>query len=65
MPLNKTLLERFEHFVSIRQVQSEKPVHANGFLAFIPWTFQDVDTLLTRIRPNPALPYYNEKGDIC
>ena len=24
--------------------------HAKGFLAFIPWTFQDVDTLLAKIR---------------
>lgn len=46
----ETLLERFEHLVSIREVQSEKPAHANGFLAFIPWTFQDVDTLLAKIR---------------
>lgn len=46
----ETLLERFEHLVDIRQVQSEKPTHANGFLAFIPWTFQDVDTLLVKIR---------------
>ncbi|MEY4380741.1 MAG: hypothetical protein RJA92_121, partial [Bacteroidota bacterium] len=30
--------------------QSMKPENAKGFLAFIPWTFQDVDTLLTRIR---------------
>ena len=34
----------------IREVQSRKPADAKGFLAFIPWTFQDVDTLLTRIR---------------
>lgn len=46
----ETLQERFEHFVKIREVQSRKPADANGFLAFIPWTFQDVDTLLTRIR---------------
>ena len=46
----ETLQERFEHFVSIRQVQSEKPEQSNGFLAFIPWTFQDVGTLLNRIR---------------
>jgi cyclic dehypoxanthinyl futalosine synthase len=46
----ETLRERFEHLVKIREVQSRKPEHANGFLAFIPWTFQDVDTLLTRIR---------------
>lgn len=46
----ETVLERFEHLVSIRQVQSEKPEDAAGFTAFIPWTFQDVDTLLTKIR---------------
>ncbi len=46
----ETLQERFEHFVSIRQVQSEKPEQSNGFLAFIPWTFQDLGTLLNRIR---------------
>ena len=46
----ETIEERFEHLVKIREVQSRKPEHAKGFLAFIPWTFQDVDTLLTRIR---------------
>ena len=46
----ETITERFEHLVKIREVQSRKPEHAKGFLAFIPWTFQDVDTLLTRIR---------------
>ena len=46
----ETLRERFEHLVKIREVQAKKPVNAKGFLAFIPWTFQDVDTLLTRIR---------------
>ncbi|MBX3239106.1 MAG: dehypoxanthine futalosine cyclase [Chitinophagaceae bacterium] len=46
----ETLQERFEHLLKIREVQSRKPAGANGFLAFIPWTFQDVDTLLTRIR---------------
>lgn len=46
----ETLQERFEHLVKIREVQSRKPAHAKGFLAFIPWTFQDADTLLTRIR---------------
>ena len=46
----ETLEERFEHLVKIREVQSRKPAEAKGFLAFIPWTFQDVDTLLTRIR---------------
>jgi cyclic dehypoxanthinyl futalosine synthase len=46
----ETLDERFEHLVKIREVQAKKPQGAKGFLAFIPWTFQDVDTLLTRIR---------------
>lgn len=46
----ETIRERFEHLVKIREVQAKKPEGANGFLAFIPWTFQDVDTLLTRIR---------------
>ncbi len=46
----ETLRERFEHLVKIREVQAKKPEHAKGFLAFIAWTFQDVDTLLTRIR---------------
>ncbi len=46
----ETLEERFEHLVKIREVQNRKPADAKGFLAFIPWTFQDVDTLLTRIR---------------
>ncbi len=46
----ETLEERFQHLVDIRQVQSEKPDHVNGFLAFIPWTFQDVDTILAKIK---------------
>ncbi|MFN8244672.1 MAG: cyclic dehypoxanthinyl futalosine synthase [Ferruginibacter sp.] len=46
----ETLRERFEHLVKLREVQSRKPEGAKGFLAFIPWTFQDVDTLLARIR---------------
>jgi cyclic dehypoxanthinyl futalosine synthase len=46
----ETLEERFEHLVKLREVQAKKPADAKGFLAFIPWTFQDVDTLLTKIR---------------
>jgi cyclic dehypoxanthinyl futalosine synthase len=46
----ETIEERFEHLIKIREVQSRKPANANGFLAFIPWTFQDVDTLLAKIR---------------
>ncbi|TAD84952.1 MAG: dehypoxanthine futalosine cyclase [Bacteroidetes bacterium] len=46
----ETLRERFEHLARLREVQGKKPDGAKGFIAFIPWTFQDVDTLLTRIR---------------
>ena len=46
----ETIEERFQHFAKIREVQSRKPENARGFLAFIPWTFQDVDTLLAKIR---------------
>lgn len=44
----ETIYERFEHLVWIRDVQSEKPKGAKGFLAFIPWPFQDDGTLLKR-----------------
>jgi len=46
----ETIRERFEHLVKIREVQAKKPEGAKGFIAFIPWTFQDVDTLLAKIR---------------
>ena len=46
----ETIEERFEHLVKLREVQAKKPADAKGFIAFIPWTFQDVDTLLQRIR---------------
>jgi len=46
----ETIEERFEHLVWIREVQSEKPAEAKGFLAFIPWPFQDDGTLLKRLR---------------
>ncbi len=46
----ETIYERFEHLVWLREVQSEKPKDANGFLAFIPWPFQDDGTLLKRLK---------------
>jgi cyclic dehypoxanthinyl futalosine synthase len=46
----ETNLERFEHLVAMRQVQSEKPVDSKGFIAFIPWPFQDEDTILKKIK---------------
>ena len=46
----ETPLERFEHLVKIRQVQSEKPKNSNGFIAFIAWPFQDDGTLLKQVK---------------
>ncbi len=46
----ETIEERFEHLVLLREVQSEKPKGAKGFLAFIPWPFQDDGTLLKRVK---------------
>src|SRR5690606_482984 len=46
----ETIEERFEHLVWIREVQHEKPSDAYGFIAFIPWPFQDDGTLLKRLR---------------
>ena len=46
----ETIYERFEHLVWIRDVQAEKPKDAKGFLAFIPWPFQDDSTLLKRVK---------------
>jgi len=46
----ETNLERMEHFAALRQVQSEKPSGAKGFLAFIPWPFQDEDTILKKLK---------------
>ncbi len=46
----ETVHERFEHLVWLREVQSEKPKDAVGFLAFIPWPFQDEDTILKNVK---------------
>ena len=46
----ETTYERFEHLVLLRDVQAQKPSHAKGFLAFIPWPFQDDGTLLNRLK---------------
>jgi cyclic dehypoxanthinyl futalosine synthase len=42
----ETKKERIQHLVEIRQVQDEKPNGNHGFLAFIPWPFQDAGTWL-------------------
>lgn len=46
----ETIYERFEHLVWLRDVQELKPKEAKGFLAFIPWPFQDDGTLLKRVK---------------
>ncbi len=46
----ETNLERMQHLVKIREVQAEKPEDAKGFLAFIPWPFQDEDTILKKLK---------------
>jgi cyclic dehypoxanthinyl futalosine synthase len=46
----ETTYERFEHLVWLREVQEEKPKDAKGFIAFIPWPFQDDGTLLNRLK---------------
>lgn len=46
----ETNQERMQHLVDLRQVQSEKPETAKGFLAFIPWPFQDEDTILKKLK---------------
>lgn len=46
----ETIEERFEHLVWIRDVQAEKPQGSHGFIAFIPWPFQDDGTLLKKVR---------------
>ena len=42
----ETRKERIAHLVSLRTVQSKKPKNSKGFIAFIPWPFQDMDTTL-------------------
>jgi cyclic dehypoxanthinyl futalosine synthase len=46
----ETNYERFEHLVWLRDVQSEKPANAKGFIAFIAWPFMDEDTILTKLK---------------
>ncbi len=46
----ETIYERFEHLVWLREVQSEKPADAKGFIAFIPWPFQDENTILRNVK---------------
>jgi len=42
----ETTDERLQHLIAIRELQSQKPTGAKGFLSFIPWPFQDEGTIL-------------------
>ena len=42
----ETVEERISHLVSLRDLQSEKPDGNHGFIAFIPWPYQDEGTRL-------------------
>lgn len=44
----ETIEERIQHLFLLREVQSEKPQYAPGFISFIPWPFQDEDTHLKK-----------------
>ena len=48
--------DRITHLKVIRDVQSEKPDASPGFIAFIPWPFQDQGTVLNKM--------YNVKNSI-
>lgn len=40
--------ERILHMVALREVQAEKPEGSPGFISFIPWPFQDENTVLNK-----------------
>ncbi|MGE9516140.1 MAG: cyclic dehypoxanthinyl futalosine synthase [Solitalea-like symbiont of Tyrophagus putrescentiae] len=46
----ETVQERIKHLILLREVQNEKPKDSVGFIAFIPWPFQDKGTLLQRVK---------------
>ncbi len=40
--------ERIEHLIKIRDLQARKPENHYGFITFIPWPFQDAETVLLK-----------------
>jgi cyclic dehypoxanthinyl futalosine synthase len=42
----ETVEERIDHLIKIREVHREKPENSPGFLSFIPWPFQEKNTVL-------------------
>ena len=54
----ETDVERLEHLFRLRGVQDESLASRKAaFTAFIPWTFQPVNTMLAHISPMPAPGY--------
>ncbi len=57
----ETRRERIEHLVSLRALQEMRPEGTYGFIAFIPWPFQDEGTILRErhgIRSSYSSPDY-------
>ncbi len=57
----ETREERIDHLVHLRTLQAKKPAGSYGFIAFIPWPFQDKGTVLSEklgIRNNVNGPEY-------
>jgi cyclic dehypoxanthinyl futalosine synthase len=57
----ETREERIEHLIRLRDLQELKPTGHYGFIAFIPWPFQDKGTVLSEkfgIRNNVNGPEY-------
>ncbi len=46
----ETIKERFIHISLIRSLQEKKPNNSKGFISFIPWPFQDKNTVLRRVK---------------
>jgi cyclic dehypoxanthinyl futalosine synthase len=44
----ETLEERMDHLILLRDLQEERPKGHRGFLSFIPWPFQDENTVLQK-----------------
>ncbi|MCX6244927.1 MAG: dehypoxanthine futalosine cyclase [Bacteroidetes bacterium] len=64
----ETMEERMMHLVRIRETQAHKPAGAKGFISFIPWPFQDKDTVLAKrkgIRNNVTPEEYIRMIAIC
>jgi cyclic dehypoxanthinyl futalosine synthase len=57
----ETREERIQHLIYLRNLQDKKPVGNYGFIAFIPWPFQDKGTVLSEkfgIKNNVNGPEY-------